>query len=543
MRGYDHNSSARKEKEAVNDSVPGLVGYRKKRNIVKTAGAALAVILMMLVSPSSVYPNEKESTTIKSQFFCGYCHILSYPNVIKKAHTLWKKGKHKDVPCAQCHYPQDKYGIKIPEHERIPRDEREESKRKTEIEFMKTELEVLSRLVTILNMEETTVVRKSRIDDRSCTTSQCHPTAGKGEKAAYWTKKIKYDEYDREDQSKGIVSFVHEKHYDRKKWIKGDVLHCSSCHYRQTENNHFEVGKDSCILCHLGNNKFNEGLSKCSLCHEIPTKPLQKQKKKDDETSGKKEEEPITHEKLEDKKVPCASCHVEVIKGTGQVHKSTCLNCHDNDKSIMKEVDNLEVMHKAHVAEQNASCFECHEPIEHKRVDDYFKSTVENCSGCHENSHFFQKKLLIGDASKDVETTPSLMHDVKTNCLGCHIKFEHNDRGQKVKRATAKACVDCHTERHEEMLTEWKDKIKEEIDAVEEVEKEAQQAIEQAKGSVPDNKYKKANEMYVQGQQYLNIVRYGNGAHNKKYSIMLIDKAFNRFEDIIADLGEGGQSN
>lgn len=542
MRCFLDMLSACKEKKSADPAVPNFVGYKENRKIMKTAGAVFSLILLMLVYPSRALPDDKQQSTLKPQFFCGYCHILTYPNVMKKAHALWKKGKHKDVPCAQCHYPPDKYGIKIPEHERIPRDERGESKRKTEIEFMKTELEVLSRLVTNLNMEESTVVRKSKIDDRSCTTSKCHPTTGKSEKAAYWTKKLKYGEYEREDKSKGIISFVHEKHYDKEKWIKGDVLHCSSCHYRQTENNHFEVSKDSCILCHLGNNKFNEGLSKCSLCHEIPTKPLQKQKKKKDETSKEKEEEPITHKKLEDKKVSCASCHAEVIKGTGQVHKSTCLTCHDNEKPIMKEIGNLAVMHKAHVADQNARCFECHESIQHKRVDDYFKSTVENCTACHENSHFFQRKLLSGDAVKDVETTPGLMHDAKTNCLGCHIKVVHNDRGQQVKRAVAKACVDCHTERHEEMLKEWKDKIKEELGAVEKVEKEAMQAIEQAKGKVPENKYQKAHEMFSQGKQYLNIVRYGNGAHNKKYSIMLIDKAFNRFEDIIADLSEGGKS-
>ncbi len=46
--------------------------------------------------------------------------------------------------------------------------------------------------------------------------------------------------------------------------------------------------------------------------------------------------------------------------------------------------------------------------------------------------------------------------------------------------------------------------------------------------------------MLEQGHEDLNIVQYGNGVHNKKYSIMLIDAAITRFEDLIDFLEEGG---
>ncbi|MHA1941308.1 MAG: hypothetical protein ACW97P_06240, partial [Candidatus Hodarchaeales archaeon] len=129
-------------------------------------------------------------------------------------------------------------------------------------------------------------------------------------------------------------------------------------------------------------------------------------------------------------------------------------------------------------------------------------------------------------------TTPSLMFDVKTNCLGCHKEFEHDEKGQKVKRGSAKACVACHTERHESMLKEWKDKIKTELEGLGEVEKEALNAIEKARGNVPDEKLKNASETFKKAQKTMNIVKYGNGVHNKKYSIMLIDVAFGLFEDV-----------
>jgi hypothetical protein len=290
------------------------------------------------------------------------------------------------------------------------------------------------------------------------------------------------------------------------------------------------------IIARPGRNKFNDGLSKCSHCHEIPTKPLQKQKSEEEK---KKDEKPITHKSLEEAKVPCWSCHREVLHGKGDVKKKMCLDCHDNENPIMEKAEDQELMHKEHVANQNARCFECHGPIEHKKVADFFKPVVENCTGCHENSHIYQKKLLTGDILKEIATTPGLMFDVKTNCLGCHTKFEHDDKGQQVKRASAKACVACHTKRHESMLKEWKDKIKTELEGLEEVEKEALDAIENAKGRVPDQKIQNATATFKKARETLNIVKYGNGVHNKKYSIMIIDVSFGLFEDVIDVLGKG----
>ena len=39
------------------------------------------------------------------QGFCGYCHILTYPAIINKSHETWKKSKHNQVGCVECHYP------------------------------------------------------------------------------------------------------------------------------------------------------------------------------------------------------------------------------------------------------------------------------------------------------------------------------------------------------------------------------------------------------------------------------------------------------
>ena len=193
----------------------------------------VVAIIILLLSATYLHSEDKspskESSGIrteplKSQFFCGYCHVLTYPKVMKKAYESWKVDKHKDVPCAECHYPPQKAAI--PEHEKIPTTQEAALKAKTEFEFMKTELEVLSRLTTILNMEESVVRTKPPIDDRSCTTSKCHPTTGKDKEGEYWTKKITFKEYIREDKSKGVVSYIHKTHFDKEKLRPQVLINC-----------------------------------------------------------------------------------------------------------------------------------------------------------------------------------------------------------------------------------------------------------------------------------------------------------------------------
>lgn len=491
---------------------------------------------------SAKAPDVVERMPGKSMFFCGYCHILTYPKVIKKAHATWKTSKHKKIPCADCHYPPVIGDIGIPEHDSIPSDEEGEARQKTDIEFMKTELEVLSSLVTIMNMDEETVLRRSKVDDRNCTASKCHPKTGKGKRGKYWTKKIKYVEYKRLDKTKGTVLFTHKGHFDEKKWVKGDKMHCTTCHMRQTRKKHFEVSKGTCFLCHFANAEMGaKGRSDCALCHKIPTAPLQKQKKEGEK--AKKGEEPITHKKLRKNKVPCMDCHLEVIKGDGKINMEKCLDCHDNEKSIMKDSKKLEVMHSKHVAAQTARCLNCHEPIDHKRAAnkaEFLDYSRAMCSKCHPDHHIFQKKLLLGEARGDIPGTPALMSDVRSNCFACHdVKKTKVVRGEKVAHGNAKKCVACHKEKHEEMVKQWKDKIKEEFDATKEIEKEALNAIKAAKGKAPAKKIKAAEAMVKKGRESLQIVEYGGGVHNKKYSIMLLDDAMNNFEDAIDSLGEG----
>lgn len=337
----------------------------------------------------------------------------------------------------------------------------------------------------------------------------------------YTTKKIKF---------MGKVTFVHNTHYNRKKWITGLDVYCTTCHQRPT--GHFDVSKEACYLCHFKNNEFNEKLSRCSLCHEIPAGPLQRQM-----IGVKPAEAPITHKSLDEAKVPCQSCHLENVKGTGNVDRDKCLYCHTPDNLIMEEAENQKLMHEEHVPTLNARCFDCHDPIEHKRAD-FIEVSRINCQACHPNHHHYQVKLLAGDITKEVPKTPGLMFAVKTNCMGCHMEADHDRKGEEELKGTAKACIGCHTERLETMLKEWKDKLREELEAVEEVRQKAEGVLKEAQHRVPEEELHQAIVMFDKGQEFMNIVRYGNGVHNLKYSITLLDSAFGNFEDIIYNLSD-----
>ena len=415
--------------------------------------------------------------------FCGSCHIM------KKPFDSWARSKHKAVKCVECHYAPG------------------------ESSDLKAKFKGLGQLFTYFATKEREVRKPTKINDISCMTSKCHP------KQKLNDNKFKFKEK---------VFYIHKTHFE--KTIEGQSLHCQTCHQHVSVDKHFEVPKEACFLCHFKNADFNKGRSKCSLCHEIPTKSLQKQKEE-----AKPDEKPVTHQSLEEAKVPCQSCHYELIRGKGEIKEEECLDCHDAPEALENKNDK-KLMHEQHVAGQNAKCFDCHKPIQHKKID-FLDPVRESCFICHPDHHTYQKLLLVGDKRKDVMKTPGLMHNVKTNCIGCH-KDERDIKGEKVLYGSAKTCVACHTEKHEGMIKEWKDKIKDELNSAKEIEKEALEAVEKAKGKITEEKLKKAIAMIKEGQEDMQIVEYGGGVHNQKYSIQLLDIAMNNFEDAIDLLKE-----
>jgi hypothetical protein len=88
------------------------------------------------------------------------------------------------------------------------------------------------------------------------------------------------------------------------------------------------------------------------------------------------------------------------------------------------------------------------------------------------------------------------------------------------------------------MVKEWKEKTAEELKNAKEIEKEALDAIEKAKDKASKDKLSEATSLLKKGQENMQIVEYGGGVHNKKYSVMILDIAMNYFEDAIDLLSE-----
>jgi len=500
---------------------------------------AATVALAAIVLPDYVRAQNEESQlkldlpppeVPQPQLFCGYCHVLTYPGIVQKGYELWKKGKHNKVGCVECHYAPGASAVRTSN---------------ANIESVAKASHIPAEPpghFSYLPLGGDTIMRRPQIADASCMTAACH---GKPDDK-FKTKKIKFTEK---------VAFVHEPHFDPKKQIEGQQVACVSCHQHVTDQKKFEVSKSTCHLCHFKNVKFNQDRGRCELCHELPQKPIQ--------TSGEK---PITHAILKEAGVACVSCHLDVIQGSGAakyeayfengelkttmvmgaggISQENCRSCHDAQKELAED-KNKKLMHQKHVTIKTARCLECHQKIVHTKADlkkpadksqamlDLKQSIRNSCAACHPDPHRYQRLLTEGSKRKDVFASPDPMYKARTNCLGCHVEEKLTKKGLKTMMASAGTCVQCHTKDHRKMFDDWKAELVKEVQEAKEIEQEALEALEDAKPKLNEDKLAEAQQMLAEGRANINIVQFGNGVHNKKYSLLLIDAAINKYDELI----------
>ncbi|MCP4627812.1 MAG: hypothetical protein GY850_30480 [bacterium] len=464
------------------------------------------------------------------QLFCGYCHVLTYPGVVQKEYELWQKDKHNKVGCVECHYPPG-----------APANRTANATAESITQASHIPAQPPGHF-SYLPLGGDTIRTRPQIADASCMTAACH---GKPDDK-FKTKRIKFTEK---------VAFVHEPHFDPKKQIEGQQVNCVSCHQHVTDQKKFEVSKASCHLCHFKNVKFNQDRGRCEVCHVLPTKPIQ--------TSGEK---PITHEMLKGAGVSCTSCHLDVIQGaggakyeaifengelktaivlgTGGISSQSCQSCH-NDQKDLKEGKNKKLMHQKHVTIKNARCLECHQKIVHAKADlekpadkshammDLKQSIQYGCAACHPEPHRYQRLLVEGAKRKDVFASPDPMYKARTNCMGCHVENKLTKTGLNTLMASGGTCVQCHTKDHDKMLADWKTELVKEVKEAKEIEQEALDALEDARSGLSEDNIAEAQQMLAEGRANINIVQFGNGVHNKKYSLLLIDAAINKYDELI----------
>ncbi|MFA5516645.1 MAG: NapC/NirT family cytochrome c [Desulfuromonadales bacterium] len=471
----------------------------KKRLIVVAVFVVFVAGVVGMVISAEHYAGRTE--------FCGMqCHIMK-PNF-----TTWKKDKHsqpnketgKRVECIDCHYaPGEK-------------------------PTLKAKFRGLGQLFSYLATGDKEVRRRATVNDLSCLTAECHP------KEKLLGKEIDYKKFYPTEYKGTIKPFLHKTHFE--KTIEGQQLRCASCHVHNDREKHFDVPKESCFLCHFRAAKENEGRAKCTVCHEIPTKAMEAKNADGDKGARK----PITHEVLEKNKVACNSCHLEILTGALALKTDLCFECHhDASPELMAKIGNKKLMHEEHVSKQTARCFQCHEPIAHKK-ESYLDAAIKNCAACHPEPHFFTKALLVGEGGRVREVYPSLMHEFGTNCLGCHQQDGRDDKGNKVKQGSLKACSECHhkDKRYEKMTVQWSQDLDAFLAEVQGYEAEALAALEQARGVVPKKVFARVDAKVKAGQENLRVAHAGGGIHNKKFAMLLMDLALQSFEEAVWDLEE-----
>lgn len=463
-------------------------GFFTRWKLILAASSLLAVALAV------AYEGVEYYTSTPS--FCGTnCHTMD------EQWEAWKRSQHNEennaehiqAGCIECHF--------LPGGKRT----------------LKAKLIGLRHLAAYLVDPGAPIPRSPVVPDGACLRSGCHA------KEAFQDKEIRIGEN---------VNFRHKAHFEKGPQEDLDV-HCDTCHIKHSAEKHFEVPTEICFLCHFKEGEHNVGAAECALCHTIPTESLQRQKSAEDA-----DDKPITHQSIATAKVACRGCHLQHIKGKGDIRKENCRGCH-KDSGYLAKWNQQALMHEQHVATRQADCFDCHRTDRHRAEADFLDTVRIDCASCHLDQHRFQRQLLLGEARDGVPQTPGLMTAVETNCTACHTSEEHKS-GVPVMKGSGKACAGCHTPKHKQMLNDWRETVVKEVEFIKEMEEEARNALESARGRVAGETLNEAMALYDKGLKNLHIVEFGNGVHNKKYSIMLLDAALSSFEEIVDLLQDGG---
>jgi hypothetical protein len=534
---------------------------------------------------------------------------LTYPAIIHKQYELWKKSKHNEVGCVNCHYGPEKTkpDRKASNTSHVPKQPPEH--------------------FSYVKIGGSIVQTRASIDNNTCTTANCHGKPGDDFK----TKKIKYTEK---------VTFVHQPHFEDKNQIQGQKIGCTTCHQHETNLKKLEVSKNTCYLCHFMAAKLNEGKGRCEICHKLPEEPIpvkaptaptqetedswdsepsereatesdpwasdekpseseaaednpwdsdekssesktaeddpwaseekssESEKTKEDPWDSDQkasetqptESKPITHAMLKEAGVSCASCHFDLVRsgtgatyaaffekgvlktavvyGVGQIKKENCLACHDKEQDL-KQAMTMELMHQRHVTIKTARCLDCHQPVMHAKAElkermpqDDDPVLLTGCLTCHPLPHYYQRILTSGSKNPSQDPVPDPMYNARVNCLGCHNEQTTLPTGHTVLKASEKTCISCHDKEYEKTFKDWKAELNEKIKSISELETQIKDGLSKVESKLSQDQFNQMKADLTSAQENFRLVQLGNGIHNRKYALMLLDESLERFKEL-----------
>ena len=152
---------------------------------------------------------------VRNPEFCASCHYE------KPYYEQWKNSTHSEVSCYSCH-PMSQGNLLL-----------------TSIKYFTGNYQMRPR---------------AEVHDRSCLDSDCHAEM----------------DIDEEVTFKESVKFSHKKHLNGS--LRGNKLHCTSCHSQLVQGEHIAVTEQTCYLCHFRGAKEGQAVTGCPTCHGIPSK-------------------------------------------------------------------------------------------------------------------------------------------------------------------------------------------------------------------------------------------------------------------------------
>ena len=389
----------------------------------------------------------------------------------------WKTSSHSMVPCVECHYP--------------PSVEQE----------LKGKVKAVASFVQYF----TGVYGKGRpwveIADGSCLREGCHNRRLLSGRENF-----------------GNILFDHTPHLLEMR--RGKKLKCTSCHSQIVQGEHMTVTQSTCFLCHFKRVPGEKTLDDCNMCHGAPLSPVQYLGVKFDHSEALK------------RGVECRKCHMNVIQGNGEVSKDRCFSCHTEQEKLEKFNDAL-LMHDNHVTKHKVDCLRCHNEIRHE-TKAMAQSVEMECVSCHPDQHSAQKELYSGIGGHGVEYMPDPMFLTKVSCTSCHISHQGNPYQGKTAYPSPAACLSCHGTQYGAILEQWKSQMRNMLEVILPSLEKSKAELKKSPDHSPD---KKARGLIEEAENNVNLVRYGKGVHNIKYSVSLLTVANEKLKEAMQMIG------
>ncbi len=386
----------------------------------------------------------------------------------------WESSSHAAVPCRECHFPPGLGG----------------AGRAREVGFS----------LLVQGMTRTGSTNAFHFTGSySCTRSGCH--------ADILT--------DRGDVEWRSIHFSHRDHLSKIK--RGLQPACSTCHQSLVHGSGEPVQTEACTICHFKGLSWEEDISRCRLCHQPDKLPTAR----------------YDHASALARGMECVGCHADINHGTGEISQDRCLACHTLGTRA-EHFEDPKLVHSVHVGKEGFACTFCHEPIEH-RVLPLAVNASQDCSACHRQPHVDTRELYLGVAAGQPEATaqPAPMAEVHVHCKGCHSSWKELSGGGQVLSASGQACVACHGEGYDRILSQWKALLKRDLRAARQA---VQTAVDATRRRSDEDAARKAADAAA---AKLAQVAEGHGVHNLVFAVGQLDGAVELANQALKAAGNG----